>query len=143
MKSAGDNLDIRRKRKWSLQRQFAAPLLVAWTFVVTFIAAAKLAPLRPIMSMTHLSLNVGNPYVRATHSLCGSIPLEMVEHLIPADMVYFQRRWQQSRTDWALALTWLLHQVRGVVKLMLHASLPFAHSLAWPVAKLHRNDNNP
>lgn len=104
------------KKRVSLVRTFAAPLLVAWILLVAIMAAVKLAAFPT--STTRLDLQLtsvldGDDLVLSTHSLCGHLPLDAVDQLIPADMVYFQRRWQQSKRDWALALTWLVQQVSG------------------------------
>ena len=88
------------------------PSTVACMVMVSLIGALRLPHIPHTVHSSHLESETGGGEdVMLTHSLCGSLPLDVIHELIPADMVYFQRRWQHSKTDWALALTWLVKKV--------------------------------
>lgn len=52
--------------------------------------------------------------VAAMHALCGNVQIETVAQHIPSSMIYFQRRWNYTKQDWALAVTWLKRELQQV-----------------------------
>jgi hypothetical protein len=83
---------LQRNRNVLLQR-LGRPKLALCMVVGAFIGSVGLAGLLT-SSQPNILLHCANDYPLATHSLCGTVPLAVIDELIPADMVYFQRRWK-------------------------------------------------
>ena len=88
-------MKLQSKRN-TLQGRFRPPLLALCIFVGACLGALKFSGL-PVSSQPNQVRDGVSDYGLTRHSLCGDLPLAAIEKMIPSDMVYFQRRWQQSR----------------------------------------------